>query len=36
MEKNTEKQIYTFVNICTKNRTFVLAVILGKNKRRGF
>jgi hypothetical protein len=36
MEINTTKQFYTIVNVWAKNRTFFLAMISGKLKRRGF
>jgi len=36
MQNNITKQFYTVVNAWMKNRSFVLAIILGKQKRRGF
>jgi len=35
MERNTTKQLYTIVNVCTKNGVWFLAMISNKNKGRG-
>jgi hypothetical protein len=36
MENNIAKQSYMAVNVCIKNRSFILATIFGKYNRRGF